>query len=119
MLRVPANQLPRLGDVEGVMIVGDVNHPWPDEGSLAEHLRLDPGARLSERLGYLPCFPSGAVDQSADLGLQLAITHHLGLAEKERKFRRQSIASLNQPRHSNNEVRQMEGGLSRAQVAGI
>ena len=84
MLRLPAKQLAGSGNIDRIVIVGDVNHPRPDEGLLAKHIRLDPGSRLGEWLRYLPCLPLAAAEQSPDLRLQLAVTHDLGLAEEER-----------------------------------
>ena len=66
--------------------------PQPDERSFPKHVRLDPGTCLGKRLRHLPRLQFSAVDQSANLGLQLALAHDLRLTEKERQFGQKLLA---------------------------
>ena len=86
MLRLPAEQLAGTRDVDGIMVVGDIHLPGPDEGIFAENVVLNPGAGLREGLRYLPRLPRLAVNQAADFDLQIAVAHDLRLPQQECEF---------------------------------
>jgi len=86
VLRLPAEQLAGTRDVDGIMVVGDIHHPGPDEQIFAENIVLNPGAGFGEGLRYLPRLPRLAVNQAADFGLQIAVAHDLRLPEQQCEF---------------------------------
>src|SRR5262249_50089605 len=119
MLRLPAEQLVGAADVDGIVVVGDVNHPRANEGILAENIVLNPCAGLGENLRNSPCLPRLAANKAADLGLQNAIAHDLRLPEQQGELRGELLAPLDQPRYGVSQIIKMQEGLPGPQVTWI
>src|SRR5216683_3283304 len=74
-LRLPTKHRARASDVQLVMIVGKINHPWFDKWIFDQrYFILNPSARLGERLRDFTCLPLFAVDEPAKDMLQLVIS---------------------------------------------
>lgn len=104
MLRVPVEQLTGAADIYLVMVVGNIDHPGPNKRVFIQQVLLDPRASLGEGFRHLPGHPAFAVDQPADLVLQLAVAHHIPFAEKKRQLGGHPLAVLYEARHSVHEI---------------
>jgi hypothetical protein len=127
--RLPAEQVPRPGDVEGVVIVGHVDHERPDERLLAliDRIRHD---RLRQLLkpgaGPRQCLRHGdrgpfvlAVHQAADRLLERAVADRVRLANQDRDVVRQALAPIDHPAEAIDHVVPVDEGLAGAEIAGI
>jgi hypothetical protein len=118
----PSEELACTAGIKGVVVVRDLYHPGPDERVLAEHIVLEPGSSLHERLGKGPGGPRLAVQQPADAPLQLAIGGRLLLPEEEDGLDGQAVTPLDHPLDRVHEVVEVEvrlavRGVARKQVA--
>ena len=81
VLRSPAQKLLRGGQVELIMIAGNIDHPRPDESILAKYLVFRPGAELGQLGRHVPGDPVLAMQLAPDQALQLAEGYRVGLAQ--------------------------------------
>ena len=105
--------------MSSVVIVRDIDHPWPDEGLVDDDFLLDPGTGLGERLRDFPGLPWLAVNEATHLFLQLSVAHDVGFAHKQRQFRGQRVAPVDKPLHRVREIFEVQRRLSRPKIAGI
>lgn len=101
------------------MVVGDVDHPGPDEGILVEHLGLQPSAGSGESRSDRPGLPRRAVKQAPDLPPQGAIADHILLAKEERQLGRELASALYEEPQGIREIVKVQEGLSALEVARI
>lgn len=94
MLGLPAEEIAGAGDVELVIRIGVIDHPWTDESVLLQDFVLHPGPGPGERLGYLARLPFLIVDQFRGRALYLVETQRLKLPEEEYRIWRQLFAAI-------------------------
>jgi len=73
-------------DVERVVVVGPVDHPRLDEGILAWHHPLNPGANLGDRPRDIVRFPGIAVQQPRKRVLQFVVAEGLRFTDQDRNL---------------------------------
>src|SRR5207245_4566703 len=96
-LRVPAQHPSRTPDVDGKVVVGEVNHPGLDERLLARHMVLEPRSGLGERLWNRPRLPVLAVDEAGEGTLKLVVAQRFRLADQEAPARAGPAPELRHP----------------------
>jgi len=98
VLRCPAQPLLGRGQVEFIVVAGDIHHPHPDEGIPAEDAVLGPGNQFSCGGREVPCHPVLAVHLAPDQTLQLTQGDQLGLAGRPRHSGRRTRQGEHRPR---------------------
>ena len=123
MARRPAQQRAGAADVELIMVVGNLDHPGPDEGIVRKHLLLHPGARLDQRLGQRHYRPGLAMHELADAPLQGFVAGRLGFPEEKGDLSRQVAPPVHHALDRIDEIIKVQRrlavrGVSGEQVAG-
>jgi hypothetical protein len=127
--RLPAEQPPRRADVESIVIVGHIDHEWPNERFLAlverigdnwlERL-LRPSAHLGQRLGHFDGGPVGlAVDRLADRVLDRVVAHRLRFTDQEGDLPWQLRPPVDDPAEGVDHVVLVQHALADLGVAGV
>lgn len=80
--RLPAKKRAGVGDVERIMIIREIDHPWLEEWVGTGQQGLEPAAKLGQCLGDLIRLPFLAVKLAADGTLQLVVTERFRFADE-------------------------------------
>ena len=118
MARRPAQQRAGAADVELIMVVGDLDHPGPDEGIVRKHLLLHPGARLDQGLGQRHHRPGFAMHELADAPLQGFVAGRLGFPEEKGDLSRQVAPPVHHALDRIDEIVEVQRRLAVRGVAG-
>jgi len=96
MLRLPAEKGAGAGDIELVMVVRKVDHPWFDERLFIQHLVFQPGARFRQGFWNFTRFPLPGMKLLCKEPLHFVVTQGLRLTNQQRQLFRQFAALLDQ-----------------------
>ncbi len=119
MLGFPPEQGVRPGNVELIVVIRKVDHPWPYERLLLQDLVFDPRSRFCQRLRDFLRFPVLAVQQSSDCALDFVVAQRLRLSDKQWQVRRQLLPLPDEPHKRFPRIGEVHKRLSALDVAGV
>ena len=117
-LRLPIEQRAGARDVEGVVVVGPIDHPRLDE-LLPGEKAMRPGARLGDQPGDALRLRGLLVQQAHERVLQLVVAERVRFADQDRGLRRQLRAPRDGALDGVDHVVQVDEGLTVRGLAGV